>query len=204
MALMSQKDFAALCGVSKKTVTVWKQTGKLVLQGDQVDSDASLAHLEMCRKGGAPVAVTHVEQGNSGGNSGNSQGNSGGNAKAHRPPAEQSDRADEVESEARRSGMSFDEARRIKENYLALLNKLEYQQRSGTLIELVLARGVLFDEARRARDAWLNWPAKVGPRLAAELGIDEADRVTEALTAHVHKQITELGEHDGEFVSSEG
>jgi hypothetical protein len=90
-----------------------------------------------------------------------------------------------------------------KENYLALLRELEYEQKAGSLVELDTATAILFEEFRAQRDAWLNWPARVGPILAAELGV-EADRVTEALTAHVHKQIAQLGEPEANFSEREG
>ncbi|WP_244112580.1 hypothetical protein [Burkholderia gladioli] len=57
---------------------------------------------------------------------------------------------------------------------------------------------VLFEEFRAQRDAWLNWPAKVGPLIASEIGID-ADKITAVLVAHVHKQITQLGEPEAQF-----
>ncbi|CAB3766452.1 hypothetical protein [Paraburkholderia solisilvae] len=91
--------------------------------------------------------------------------------------------------------MSFDEARRLKEVYLALLNGIEYEERIGSLINLNEAQTVFFEEFRSARDAWMNWPARVGPILAAELNVD-AGRVTELLTGHVHRHITQLGEPD--------
>jgi len=100
-------------------------------------------------------------------------------------------------------GVDYAEALRRKENYLALLRQLEYEQKSGALVELTIAQGVLFEAFRGQRDAWLNWPVKVGPLLAAELGIEEADRVVEALTAHVHKQITDLGEPAADFATGE-
>jgi len=90
------------------------------------------------------------------------------------------------------------EAERIKENYLALLKKLEFEQKDGSLVDMALAERVLFEGARAQRDAWLNWPARVGPLVAADLGL-EADRVTEALTEHVHKHIAQLGEPDVHF-----
>ncbi|MBV2161407.1 hypothetical protein [Achromobacter denitrificans] len=96
-------------------------------------------------------------------------------------------------------GVDYAEALRRKENWLALLRQLEYEQKSGALVELAVAQAVLFEAFRGQRDAWLNWPAKIGPLLAAELGLEEADRVTEALTAHVHKQISELGEPAADF-----
>ena len=111
---------------------------------------------------------------------------------------------DSLEAEASRllnegEGVDYAEALRRKENWLALLRQLEYEQKSGALVELAVAQAVLFEASRGQRDAWLNWPAKIGPLLAAELGLEEADRVTEALTAHVHKQISDLGEPAADF-----
>lgn len=111
---------------------------------------------------------------------------------------------DSLEAEAARmlnegAGVDYAEALRRKENWLALLRQLEYEQKSGALVELAVAQAVLFEASRGQRDAWLNWPAKIGPLLAAELGLEEADRVTEALTAHVHKQISDLGEPVADF-----
>lgn len=93
----------------------------------------------------------------------------------------------------------YAEALRRKENYLALLRQLEFEQKSGALVDLGLAERVLFEGARAQRDAWLSWPSKIGPLLAADFGL-EADRVTEALTEHVHKHIAQLGEPDVHFV----
>jgi hypothetical protein len=90
------------------------------------------------------------------------------------------------------------EAERIKDNYLALLKKLEYELKEGSLVELTVAVKVLFDASRAARDSWLNWPSRVGPLVAADLGL-EADRVTEVLTRYVHEQIEQLGEPAADF-----
>lgn len=85
-----------------------------------------------------------------------------------------------------------------KENFLALLRELEYAEKSGQKVDLEVAERVLFEAARAARDAWLNWPARVGPLIAADLGL-EADKVTEVLTAHVHKHVEQRGEPDVQF-----
>ena len=88
---------------------------------------------------------------------------------------------------------ALDEARRVKENYLALLTKLEFQQKDGQLIEMAAAEEVLFNAFRQQRDSWLNWPSRVAPLMAADLGVP-ADRMTEVLIEHVHKHISVLGE----------
>lgn len=97
--------------------------------------------------------------------------------------------------------VTYAQALEKKENYLALLRQLEYEEKSGALVELAVAERALFEGARSQRDAWLNWPARVGALIAADLGL-EADRVTEALTEHVHKHISQLGQADVQFNDS--
>lgn len=98
-----------------------------------------------------------------------------------------------------RSGlMSLVEAERAKENALALKHIIGARRAAGDVIEIAMAEAVLFEGARAARDAWLNWPARVGPLIAAELNA-AADKVTEALTRHVHQQLVELGEPEADF-----
>lgn len=87
---------------------------------------------------------------------------------------------------------------RVKAAALALRQVLAAQRLAGTLVELDLAEAVLFSTSRQARDAWLNWPAKFGPLLAADLGL-EATKLVEALTPYVQQQLEELGEPQADF-----
>ena len=48
----------------------------------------------------------------------------------------------------------------------------------------------------------MNFPTRVGPVLAAELGL-ESDKVVEALTVHVHQQLNDLGEPEADFAAHE-
>jgi hypothetical protein len=88
---------------------------------------------------------------------------------------------------------SYAESLAKKEHFLALLRELEYREKESQLIDLDTARGVMYEEFRRVRDAWMNWPARYAALIASDLGI-EADRVTGVLAAYVHKQIAALGE----------
>lgn len=97
--------------------------------------------------------------------------------------------------EGGRGGLPYGEALRVKENYLAMLRRLEYEEKSGALVELSIAEGVIFEVIRAQRDAWLNWPMRIGPLLAADLDC-EVELVTNTLTAYVHKHIAEHGEPD--------
>ena len=80
-----------------------------------------------------------------------------------------------------------------KEHFLALQREQEYRARAGELVELSLARRVLFGESRRARDLLLRWPADVAALVASDLGV-EPDRVAAVLTQHVRRLVTKLGE----------
>lgn len=102
-----------------------------------------------------------------------------------------------------RGGLAYSEALRVKENYLAMLRRLEYEEKSGSLIELTLAEAVIFDIFRAQRDAWLNWPMRIGPLLAADLDC-EVELVTNTLTAYVHKHIAEHGEPETDFTRTQG
>ncbi|EHL97718.1 hypothetical protein HMPREF9946_04001 [Acetobacteraceae bacterium AT-5844] len=123
----------------------------------------------------------------------------GGALKRRRAPAEEGDDGEGIDfDEFARRVLSGDfpalaTSERVKAAALALKQALDAQKRAGALIELALAEGVLFEVARQARDAWINWPAKVGPLLAADLGLDAA-KVVEALTPYVQQQLEDLGE----------
>lgn len=99
--------------------------------------------------------------------------------------------------------MSTAEAERIKENGLAAKNLLAARKEAGDVIDIEVAEAVLFEQARQIRDAWMNWPARVGPLIAAEIGVS-ADAVLEALNRHVQDQLKDLGEPDPDFAGEQG
>ena len=63
------------------------------------------------------------------------------------------------------------------------------------LIDMDQAGDLFFAVAREARDAWLNWPSRVSPVIAAQLDIPIAPLLA-ALDAHVHQQVADLGEKE--------
>lgn len=89
-------------------------------------------------------------------------------------------------------------AERVKENALAAKHLLAARRDAGHLVEIEQAEMVLFETQRSQRDAWMNFPTRIGPLLAAEIGVD-ADKVVEALTVHVHQQLDDLGEPEADF-----
>jgi DNA transposition AAA+ family ATPase len=192
-AFCSQAEYARRHGVSKQAVSKWIARGWVVLVDGKVDiakSDAALAKFRDKSDGRAergsqpkkvnrkPVDAPMVDA-------------------AAEEPAQALEQAGQLLASLG-AEMTTDEARRVKENYLALSGKLDYEQKAGQLIDLDAARGVMFEEFRRVRDAWQNFPAKYAALIAADLGL-EADRVTEVLGGYVHKQIAALGEPQGQF-----
>lgn len=91
-----------------------------------------------------------------------------------------------------------------KEDYAGRLKELEYLQRAGKLIELDLAKQVVFDSSRQARNAWMNWPARYGAVIAADLGVD-AGQVFNVLERYVMEQLHRLAspEQDADAAARE-
>lgn len=187
MTTMNQSQYAQHSGVDRKTIGRWIKAGRfIVMDGDLIDVEASDAALKKNRDGKDPRA-----------------------SNAKKKIASTSDAADgdDIDKTVRHimltegADLSREEAARIRENYMALLAKLEFQQKDGQLIEMTVAEEVLFNAFRQQRDAWLNWPSRVAPLMAADLNVP-ADRMTEVLIEHVHKHISVLGEP--EFNPEEG
>lgn len=68
---------------------------------------------------------------------------------------------------------------------------MELEEKRGSLVSKSLAIRQVFGFARRTRDAWLNWPGRIAPGLAAELGVDQ-HVLTAALERHVRDHLTDL------------
>ncbi|EKN4696354.1 RNA polymerase subunit sigma-70 [Yersinia ruckeri] len=188
---MNQSDFAKLHDVNRKTVTTWKARGWLVLAGDDIDVEASNANIERFRK-----TVTRSEkkaagnmQGNKPGN--NRKGNRLGN-KSDGDPAESP--AKIVEKMIAENGvdMTIDEAREMKENFLALLTRLEYEIKSGQVLPYKEMTEAVGQEYSRMRTRLIAIAPEQGPRLRVLASTtDDAEFVT-ALQEVVYEAMEEL------------
>ena len=78
------------------------------------------------------------------------------------------------------------------------VKRLALEQRRGALISRDRAVLKAFAFARLLRDAWLTWPARVGPQLAAAFYVDAA-ALTIALEDHVRQHLTDLARERPEF-----
>lgn len=195
--LVSLREFARREGVSDTLVRRAITEGRLS-KGEDGRISAALVGTPWCERNAKNQAGIGAAGANGGANTANSSPASDRALNEETPTQAASRIADEDAQAGAIPDYSVSLAR--KEHYLALLRELEFERKSGAVIELDLARSVLFEEFRALRDAWLNWPAKYAALIAADLGLD-AGRVTEVLTGYVHKQITSLGEPEGSFGS---
>lgn len=175
-ATMSQAEFSRLHSVSRTTVTKWKNKGLLVFdEAGRVlveESNRSLAANGFGANRASP-GVTEPQ------------------------PAEADASTEMTDEEFARHKVyvegqaphDFVEARRIKENYLALLRQLEYETKAGRLVDAEASRALFAKRWSVERKALEDWPSRIAPQLAARFSIDPvALRV--ALEEEVNKHLT--------------
>jgi hypothetical protein len=193
VTLVSLAAYAAMHDASKQAATKWKSRGLLTIVDGKVDVERS----DRAMRGAA--------------------------AGRFKPSTAVDDRRDPVDAvdvnlvdeelddasvvefvEALREGRFATEARadQIKANALALKHLVAAQLAAGSVCDIALAESVIFEDRRKARDAWMNWPSRIGPLLAADLDVDDAGKVVEALNGYVHQLLSELGEPDVSFTAS--
>jgi hypothetical protein len=68
----------------------------------------------------------------------------------------------------RGTGPSYAQSRAVREAYQARLAKLDFEQRSGKLVEVDKVKAAAFRTARAVRDGMLNLPDRVAHELAHE------------------------------------
>ena len=90
-------------------------------------------------------------------------------------------------------GASLLQARTVNEVVKAQTNKVRLAQLKGELVDRAQAIAHVFKLARAEREAWINWPNRITPILAAELGIDEHTLFV-ALDVAVRVHLEEMGE----------
>ena len=93
---------------------------------------------------------------------------------------------------------TFTQARTAHEIAKAQRARIQVQRLRAEVVDRAQATAEVFRLARRERDAWVNWPARVAALMAAELGLD-AHAMQKILEAHVREHLNELAEIRPEF-----
>ncbi|MDK8187764.1 MULTISPECIES: hypothetical protein [Sphingomonas] len=222
MTLVSLTAFAATHGASRQAAAKWKKAGVLKFSGDLVDVEqsdermrsAGLGRFKSEAAGAQPTPATTPR--NRASVAPRNQGKVAPQVAAvidevvaDFEAAAEDDEIDEeiatgfIEQLLAGQFRSKVEAVAIKENALALKHLLAAQKEASKLVEIEVAEAVIFDDRRAARDAWMAFPSRFAPLLAADLDIDGA-MLAEALKPYVHQQLDELGEPDLDFSTNEG
>ena len=89
--------------------------------------------------------------------------------------------------------VSFLRARMANEVLKAQTAKVRLSKMKGELVDRVKATAMVFDLARRERDAWMNWPPRVAADMAAELGV-EAHLMEQVLEQQIRQHLADLAE----------
>lgn len=204
MALVSMSAFGEMHGASKQAVSKWKAKGALKIVDGKIDVEASdrlMLHHGLGRFSEPSTRASTVNR-----------------QPSTQTPAstglaqEISDLAADVGDEfANLPGLqrfvaviaaggysNAVEAETVKQNALALKHLLDARVKANELCDIADAETALFEAARAARDVWMGFPDRIGPSMAAELGI-EPEKLVEALTVHVHQQLAEMGEPENPF-----
>ena len=111
------------------------------------------------------------------------------------PPREERTPATEP---APQGAATFTQARTAHEIAKAQRARIQVQRLREEVVDRAQATSEVFRLARRERDAWVNWPARVAALMAAELGLD-AHVMQKVLEAHVREHLNELAEIRPEF-----
>lgn len=194
---MKQSEFAVLHGVSRKTVTVWKSRGWLVFAGDEINVDASNALLDKYRRDASKSVTQPVTQ-----SEGNSQGNkpAGPRKRVTRRDTKVTIRDGETPATAAErvliatgAEMNFDEARRVKENYLALQAQLEYDRDAGLVVAVGDVAKAVGDEYAKARTRLLSIPSEQAPRLHRLKTVQELQDSLHEIIVEALEELTQDG-----------
>lgn len=185
MTIVSQAEYARLRGVSKKTVTQWKQDGKLVLADGGIDVEASDAYLQKYRTAG----LKRNDQGNA--------GNDSGNALPALPVARTGETTEQAVARimiATGADMSIEEAKRVKENYLALTAQLDYDKESGLVVEAALVAAAVGEEYAKVRTRLLAIPAEQAPYLHRLKTVTEVQDALQQMITDALEELTKDGD----------
>jgi phage terminase Nu1 subunit (DNA packaging protein) len=188
---MNQSEFAALHGVSRKTVTKWKERGWLVFAGDDVDVDASNALIKKYRSSGVE-AVTQPPEGNNAGNK-----PSVVTRAAKKVTIKEGETADQAAARiliATGADMSIDEAKRVKENYFALREQLEYDRDAGLVVAVADVAKVVGDEYAKVRNKLLAIPSEHAPRIHRLKTVQEVQDLLHSIIVESLEELTRDGE----------
>lgn len=199
---MTQTAFAELAGVSKVTVTKWKKKGFVVMDDEGlVDVERSVALLVDRGYGNfAPVTQPGSDVTQPGSvppprPGRQSAGDEDGNCQLT---------PDELAAAMIASGdyalLTHADAERLKENFLALKNRLSYERDAGRLVDKAEVEAKFAERWVAERIAWENRPSAVSADYGAQHGIDPIKMrviLEQFVEEHLAEQVAAAEARDG-------
>jgi hypothetical protein len=99
-----------------------------------------------------------------------------------------------LESPRLESGLEYSKARAVRENYLARLARMDFEERTKKLVSRDAVQVAAFNRYRRYRDGMLNIPDRLAAVLAAEA---DPRRVHELMSMEIRKALTDFSDANG-------
>lgn len=173
--MMTQAEYARYRGVSRQAVSKAVQAGRIVLADDgRIDPEAADASW---RRNTDPSKPSNSVAGNP----------RGAVPRRHRSGLQ----AEHLNLAGSGSGPDYHVSRAVREALQAKLLRLEYELKTGKLIDAEESRRAAFQDNRRVRDLLLAIPDRTAAQLAACSDPSECHRI---LTAEIRRACEELSD----------
>jgi len=191
MTPITLAEFARQQGWDRSYVTRLKQSGRLVMQGDRVDAEASRARIaataslqrqDVASRHAATRAATVPIGAQIPLDAPNPAPDIPATPKPtpKPPPEPQNPAPDQLALDIDLVAGNFHAARSVKEKYLALTAKADYERQIGQLVDAHAVEAAMKHVGAAARSAMDNFPDQVAPLVVATQTVDAARAVLEA------------------------
>jgi pyruvate/2-oxoglutarate dehydrogenase complex dihydrolipoamide acyltransferase (E2) component len=172
MTLMTKSQFAKHINVKPGYVTQLQTAGRLVMEGDKVNVEASITRIEATRDPSkAGVADRHAK------------------ARAEKQTQEAPQPPTNAEIEDGASGSAYQRAKAVREKYNALMAKTAYEREIKQLLPVDDVRQAVMDGDVLIRSRLESLPDMLAPQLAAET---DEQRVRAILIEQIEYLLAEL------------
>lgn len=172
---MNQAEFAAHLGKTRAHVAHLKNDGRLVMNGDQVDVEATMKLIEDTSDPSKAGVVARHEQERE--------------QKQNNP----------MDSQQGLAGSAYQQARAMREKYAAMQAKLAYEKEVGLLLEANGVRLAVADGDAIIRNRLEALPDILAPQLASE---KDEQKIRRLLTDHIETILAGLSKTFGGMAKS--
>jgi hypothetical protein len=166
--LITQAEFARLENKARSYITALKNAGRLVMEGDKVNVEASRARIKETADPNRDDVKTRWE------------------ADRQKPNPAVDDQ--NAANSADKIGNSYQAARAVKEKFSAMTAKLDYERAVGKVIDKTEVKAAAADLVTMFRQNIENMPHRTAPELVGK----DLDQIRAILKQEVHTALAEL------------